>query len=270
MKGIFMNINFNKIFKNMTPYIYVVLSAYIFNLILFFYLPKSGVSFVENSFSALDYKKYDFYVSNNKNQKDGLETKNTQIQNLSKYDLKAIYFTSSTKGWIIVEEKGQNASYILTLGEQIDGYVLSTLFKDYVIFQKNKKDYKLEIAEKELVNFEQTKTEEFKAKDNGAVISRSYLNSYITNVDKIWNSISIKEIKNADKITGFQIEKITPNTVFSKLGLKDGDVIKSINNRALDSYAEALNVYNNIGNTMNLNIEILRNNETMELNYEIN
>ena len=59
------------------------------------------------------------------------------------------------------------------------------------------------------------------------------------------------------------------NSVFEKLGLKANDVIKSINNNSLNSYADAFNVYNNIGDTKYLNIEILRNNEVMELNYEI-
>ena len=46
-------------------------------------------------------------------------------------------------------------------------------------------------------------------------------------------------------------------------------MIAIINNNSLNSYADAFNVYNNIGDTRYLNIEILRNNEVVELNYEI-
>jgi general secretion pathway protein C len=56
-----MNINFSKFFQKSLLFVYVVLLAYIINLALFFYLPKSGVSFISNGFSTLDYKKFGFY-----------------------------------------------------------------------------------------------------------------------------------------------------------------------------------------------------------------
>lgn len=111
--------------------------------------------------------------------------------------------------------------------------------------------------------------QQIEEKENGAVVKREYLNSYISNVEKIWSNISIQELKNGDKIEGFKIENINKDSVFEKLGLKKGDVIKSVNNNVLSSYAEAFKVYNNIENTKYLNIEILRNNEVVELNYEI-
>lgn len=264
-----MNINFNKFFQKSLPFIYVIFLAYIINLALFFYLPKSGVSFIANSFPALDYKKFAFYSNIKKLEDNDVKIAN-QLQDLSKFELKAIYFINSNKGWITIEDKLNQTSYILSLGEQVDGYILFKLFKDYVIFQKNKKDYKLEIIEKEFTNYQENKVNEFRVKDNGAVINRNYLNSYTTDINKIWKNISINEVKNADKIEGFKIEKIVKDSVFVKIGLKEGDIIKSINNIPLNSYAEAFRIYNDINNIKYLNIEILRNNEIMEMNYEIN
>ena len=264
-----MNINFSKFFQKSLPFVYVVLLAYIINLALFFYLPKSGVSFISNGFSTLDYKKFGFYSNVKKlEEKDTKQT--NQPQNLSKYELKAIYFINPNKGWITVEDKSNQTSYILSLGEQVDGYVFYKLYKNYVIFQKDKKEYKKEIVEKELTSYQESGVDEFKAKDNGAVINRNYLNSYTTDMGKIWKNITINELKNAGKIDGFRIEKINKDSVFGKIGLKEGDIIKSINNTPLNSNAEAFRVYNNISNIKYLNIEILRNNEIMEMSYEIN
>ena len=80
-----------------------------------------------------------------------------------------------------------------------------------------------------------------------------------------------KEIRliNGNKIEGFKIERINKDSAFAKLGLKEGDIIKSVNNSVLESYADAFKVYNNMENTKYLNMEILRNNEIVELNYEI-
>lgn len=271
MKGMYMNINFSKLFQKLIPFIYIILITYILNSILFFFLPKDGVSYIKDSSSTLDYKKYDFYSNIKKIEDRSFEQiKDKPLQTLEKYDLKAIYYTAFDKGWITIEEKSRTQSYILAYGEEIDGYVLFKLFKNYVLFKKNNKEYKLEIKEKEISNFDMNQSnQQIEEKENGAVVKREYLNSYISNVEKIWSNISIQELKNGDKIEGFKIENINKDSVFEKLGLKKGDVIKSVNNNVLSSYAEAFKVYNNIENTKYLNIEILRNNEVVELNYEI-
>lgn len=270
-----MNINFNLLFKKFLPFIYLVVVAFLLANSIFLFLPKSGIDFVNEKYSSLDYQKYNFYSKIKTENKDEKESSGArkETQTLTKYNLKAIYYINNKTGWITIEETSGDKSYILSQNEQIDGYTLSKLFKNYVIFEKNKKEFKLELINKDSLPEDETQNsnnQEIIQKEKGAVVNREYLNSYISNADKIWNNISINEVKNGDKIEGFKITKINKNSVFSKLGLQEGDVIKSINNKALDSYSEAFNIYNNMGNIMDLNIEILRNNEVMELNYEIN
>ncbi|QKF68002.1 type II secretion/transformation system, C protein [Arcobacter venerupis] len=271
-----MNINFNTLFHKSLPFIYIILLAFLINSVIFFYLPKSGVDFIKNNSLFLDYKKYAFY-SNIKNIEKKVDDTNSKqiVQTLSKYNLKAIYFRSNDEGWITIEEKSGDKSYILAQGEQIDGYTLFRLFKNYILFIKDNKEFKLEIKEEiggnssfsEPLN---NQNQEIVIKNNGAIISRDYLNSYTSNIEKIWENIAIDEIKNDNKVEGFKISKITKNSVFEKIGLKEGDIIKTINNNALNSYGDAMKVYNNIKDTTYLNIEVLRKNELVELNYEIN
>jgi type II secretion system protein C len=271
-----MNINFNTLFQKSLPLIYVILFAFLLNSVIFFYLPKSGVDFVKSDSLFLDYKKYGFY-SNIKNIEKKVDDTNSKqsVQTLAKYNLKAIYFRSNDEGWITIEEKSGDKSYILAQGEQIDGYTLFKLFKNYILFIKDNKEFKLEFKEEIGANSSfseplNNQKQEIIIKNNGAIISRDYLNSYTSNIEKIWKDIAIDEIKNGNKIEGFKISKVVENSDFEKIGLKKGDVIKAINNNALNSYADALRVYNSIKDTTYLNIEVLRKNEVVELNYEIN
>ena len=71
------------------------------------------------------------------------------------------------------------------------------------------------------------------------------------------------------KITGFRINSVTKNSVFDKLGLKQGDIIKSVNNIAMSNYQDAFNMYNKINTIKYFNMKIIRNNKEMELDYEI-
>ena len=271
-----MNIDFNKLIQKLIPYAFILLLAYLVSSILFVYLPKDGVDFIDNSAQTLEYKKFDGFYSNTKPIVKKKEVKKVVKQEtLSKYTLKAIYSTTSNSGWVTIENKQNKKSYILSQFEEIDGYILTKLFKSYVILEKQAKEYRLDIREANkkvaynVTNVVDDVKQNIQVNGNSVVIKRDYLNAYVNDIDKVWNNISIKEIRKDDKIDGFKVMRVTKKSVFGKLGLKKNDIIKSINNNVLSSYSDAFKVYNNIGNTKYLNLEILRNNEILELNYEI-
>ncbi|MAC85064.1 MAG: hypothetical protein CL624_13120 [Arcobacter sp.] len=271
-----MNIDFNKLIQKLIPYAFILLLAYLLSTILFLYLPRNGVDFIDNSKQSLEYRKYDGFYSNAKLIVKKQETKKViKQETISKYLLKAIYSTTSNSGWVTIENKQNKKSYILSQFEEIDGYILTKLYKNYVVLEKQVKEYRLDMVQANkkvaynVTNVIDNVKENIVVDGNNMLIKRDYLNSYVNDIDKVWNNISIKDIRINGKIDGFKVMNVQKNSVFGRLGLKRNDVIKSINNNVLTSYADAFKVYNNISNTKYLNLEILRNNEILELNYEI-
>ncbi|XPV67452.1 MAG: hypothetical protein ACNI25_09000 [Halarcobacter sp.] len=270
-----MNSVSNTIYKKLIIYIYIILFAYILNTVLFIFLPKSGVEFVDEDNVSINYKKYSgFYsLSNNSDVAKPKEIKT--VATLSKYQLKAVYSTSTNGGWAIIEDKSSHKSIILAQYEKFNAYTLTKLFKTYIVFEKNLKEFKLELPTDEDVKYELTNnlsnnTKEKISFSNGKIkVKRDYLNSYVNDIDKVWNNIAITDVRVGNKIEGFKVDRVNLNSVFGKLGLVKGDVIKSINGTKMNSYADAFKVYNQINNIDYLSIEVLRNNEIVELNYEI-
>ncbi len=274
-----MNSNFNTFFQKILPYLFTILFAYILTTIIFIFLPKSGVDFIKSSNSNISYQKYDGFYSKvsiiKSRPKIDRKIEKKDIQTLSRYALKAIYSTASNSGWITIEEKSNKKSIILEQYEKFNGYTLTKLYKNYVLFEKNLKEYKLELPKEKEVSYEiEKKTSSGKEKiivsGNSVSVNRNYLNSYVKNLDKVWKDIAIKDIRKDGKVEGFKINSINKNSVFGKLGLKQNDVIKSVNGTEIKSYADAFKIYNKINSLEYLSLEILRNNEMMELNYEVN
>jgi len=269
----------NNIIKRIIPYLYVVVIAYGLNTLLFVFLPKQGVDFQGDLAISFPYKNYsNFYSTSSVNNTAVSQSRQVQkraMETLSKYDLKAVYSTLSNGGWIIIQQKGSANSTILQQYDKFNGYTLTRLFKTYVIFEKNQEEYKLELEASEDMSYEIEKNtgasrERIMVEDGNVKIQRNYLNSYVNNLEKVWNNIAITDVKNGNKIEGFKIQRVNLNSVFGKLGLLKGDIIKKINGRKIDSYADAFKVYNDIGKIDLLTIEVLRNNEIVELSYEIN
>jgi len=269
-----MNINFNTLLEKITPYAFVVLFAYVLMTILFLFLPKSGIEFLDNSNVSLSYYKYDGFYSNIKSDTRKIEKETKNIEVLSKYQLKAVYSTSSNGGWAIIQEKGSNKSIILEQYEKFNEYTLTKLYKNYIIFEKNLEEFKIELPLNRKVKYEvETETslgnKNLIINGNSITVKRNYLNSYVNDLGKVWKDISIKDIRKDGKIEGFKIYKVNKNSVFEKLGLKKNDIIRSINGNMLTSYADAFKTYNEINKLEYLTIEVLRNNEIVELDYEI-
>jgi general secretion pathway protein C len=121
----------------------------------------------------------------------------------------------------------------------------------------------------EKVDLKKSIKDEINKVDSGYILKKSIINKYTKNFDNIWKEIAIKEIKKDGKIDGFKIGNLSSKSVFKKLGLKIGDIIKSVNNITLTSYAQAFKIYENMDNITNLHIVLERNNKQMELDYEI-
>ena len=272
-----MNINFNILLQKILPFAFVILVAYIMTSLFSLFLPKSGIDFTEDSSSSLVYERYNgFYskVSAINTPKIDKKIERKSIETLSKYQLKAVYSTTSNGGWAIIEEKSSNKSTILEQFQKFNGYTLTKLFRNFVIFEKDLKEFKIELPNEKEINYEVEKqtvlgNENIIVNEDSVRIKRNYLNAYVNDIEKVWKNIAIEDIRKNGKIEGFKIEKVNTNSIFGKLGLVQNDVIKTINGKKITSYSDAFKIYNEINKLEYLTIEVLRNNEIVELNYEI-
>lgn len=274
-----MNMYFSNLIKYSISFIVAIFIAFLSTNIIYFYLPKDGINFDKQYSNNIEYRKYNLENSfEGKKIPKKIEKKELKYNLLKKIQLKAIYSTQGFNGWVIIEDKSKK-THILSVGESFKNYMLKKVYVNYVLFSKNNKEYKLSlkddkkvsyIIDKKSSNINSIENEQIIVMDDKVTIKRAYLNKYIKNYENIWNDIAIKEIKNKNgKIDGFKINKISKNSVFLKLGLKKGDILKEINNIKLSSYNEAFGIYKKINKLKNLNIKILRNSKEMELNYEI-
>lgn len=204
----------------------------------------------------------------------------------------AIFDMGKGRGFVTINERGSKATTILSTGETYKTIKLLKVFTKYALFLEGDTEYKIELHSTATVDRQvsggtthlsqpvtvpvqippQTTvlpTERIQQVGNKTVVNKDLLQEYTKNSDKIWRDISLKENLVNGKINGFTVNKIKRGSNFEKLGLKSGDILKSVNNVELKSYDEAMNIYKKVGNMTYLNMKIIRGNETMELGYEI-
>jgi len=276
-----MNINYNSLFKNIVPLLLVSLLAVSIDFVLYMYLPKVAKVYEVKDNNNLAYKRFDvksvFKIKHKIVKKEvKKQKKKDSYAILNNVELLAIYAMGNNTGYVIIKEKNKNDTIILSKDESFKSYLLQDVYKTYVVFTKNDKEYKLSINDEKQSKYKVIKedetittTQEISIDDDKVTIKRELIDDYIENFDKIWNDISINEVKTSNGIDGFKVNRIKKNTPFAKIGLKKGDIIKSINNIKLKSYNDAFKIYKEINKIKSLNIEILRDDIPQEIYYEI-
>ena len=95
------------------------------------------------------------------------------------------------------------------------------------------------------------------------------MSSYTKDIDKVWKDIGVGEHRVNGVLDGFKVNFVKRGSDFEKLGLKRGDILTAVNGQELNSYNAAFSFYKEMNNIENLTLSIKRNNQDMELEYEI-
>ncbi len=266
----------------------IVIVKLIWTIIAFLFLPTSGVEHIKDA--KLKPLYYRIKLARKLPHQEIKPTKVVKvvkkappIVSMRGIKLLAIYNSKET---LVVTVSKNRKSKVLSKGEDIDGFKLISAGRDYALFEKNNRKFKLSLDGSKIKNPSSIKIVKEKRnkkhktdnrdrkiikRDNGErVISKGLLTSYTKDIDKVWRDIGIGEHKKNGVLDGFIVNFVKRGSDFEKLGLKRGDILKSINGEELNSYNSAFSFYKEIGEVDSLTLGIVRNNQEMELEYEIN
>lgn len=256
--------------------------------VAYLWLPTSGVDYSEEKGPQNLY--YRVRVPSNDRPQKVKKPKEVPQGSIKDIDLLGIYSASDIT---VVTVKHKGKTKVLSKGEMINGFVLEGAGSDFATFSKEEKLYTVSLIKPKknskgtgsikTVNGPDRIIQEKSSTDQGKppsgeivdagdrrIIDRSLLTHYTTNMDEIFKDIGIQDMKEGDKVTGFQVSFVRRGSHFSKLGLQRGDIIKSVNGQEINSYNAAFGIYKEIQTMENMTLVIIRDNKEMELEYEVN
>lgn len=100
-------------------------------------------------------------------------------------------------------------------------------------------------------------------------IAYQTIKEQMDDLQNIGKTIDITPNQVGSKVSGFRVNTIAEASLFSQLGILKGDVIQSVNNKKLESYADALAVVSQLPRLRSIRITVLRNNLQKDIVYEI-
>ena len=168
----------------------------------------------------------------------------------------------------VMEEKGKKKQGLYHTGDKLQGALIKKVLRGKVVLEVKGKD--------EILEMEQTKAGKNRSVSAGTgnrgdgytiTVGHDDLQKSLGNINSLLTQVRIRPLIKNGKPDGLVLSHVKPNSIFSKLGLKNGDVVKKIDNKEIKSPEDAFAFYNRLKSGAELSLEIGRGSDTKTLNY---
>ncbi|MCX7943327.1 MAG: hypothetical protein N2746_02305 [Deltaproteobacteria bacterium] len=192
----------------------------------------------------------------------------TVVSQIEKYSL-AILIDNST-----------NTTGVYSVGDQLQDAVITSIERKRMYYKRGKRIEYLDLEEegKERISkFQAPPPQPVSAVGEGIskiaegkyIVSQSELERTLSNLNDVAMQARIVPNFEGGRANGFKIFNIKANSIYEKIGLKNGDVIQKINGFEINSPDKAFEVYQKLKDAKAINIEINRGGTTMSFDYTI-
>jgi general secretion pathway protein C len=108
-----------------------------------------------------------------------------------------------------------------------------------------------------------------KVNDTNYNISRTMLNKVLDNAGRLIGIAAVSPKVEGGQSVGMEIRGIRANTLLTKLGIQNGDVLESVNGQSLTSTDAALGAYTTLRTADKFDLSIRRGSQSMIINYNL-
>lgn len=101
------------------------------------------------------------------------------------------------------------------------------------------------------------------------VVDRSEVDNALENMSQLFTQIRAVPHFEGGESTGFRLFAIRRGSLFDKIGLKNGDIIRNINGQPMNDPTKALALLEELRNVSDLTVQVTRNRQDKTLSYSV-
>ena len=105
--------------------------------------------------------------------------------------------------------------------------------------------------------------------ENQYVLAKATVNGALSDLSNLATQARIVPSFKNGVANGFKLFSIVPDSLYSKIGIQNGDVIRRINGYEMNSPDKALEIYQKLRDANRIEVEIERRGDTIRKSYSI-
>jgi len=173
--------------------------------------------------------------------------------------------------YAVIENTRNNTQSLFKQGEQIDGATIVDIQSNGIVLSLNGKNFML-ILEKSEPKDEQLSTDELLHEP-----PNPFIHSTPDDIENAWDEtqnlmtqIELEQYLDKDEPNGVKVAKVSPGSVFEKIGFKPGDILVAVDDMKMSVANDAMEVYNCIRTKPEVKFTIIREGEPNPVILEYN
>ena len=194
------------------------------------------------------------------------------IENLEPTSLKIALLGTVTgdreHAFAVIEETDTRRQGLYKVGESVKDATVKMILREKVVLRVGTNDEILTMEESAASRRENVREFPKIAKKGSTItVNRRELQSSLADVNKLLSQVRIRPHFKDGESDGLSVTNIKPGSIFVKLGLRNGDVVKEINGKPITSPDDVLALYEKLKSGSRVSVQIARRNELKTLNY---
>lgn len=170
---------------------------------------------------------------------------------------------------VIEDPKGRKQN-LYRIGDTVQNAIVKMILREKVILNVDGKDEFLEMEEmyssgKPIKRYESPGTKISQKK----VIKRSQIENAVKNISQLMKQVKIRPHFENGISDGLSLSGIRPNSIFRKMGLKNGDILVGVEGNTIESVDDALKLYESLKTSSSVTLEIKRRGQPQTINFNI-
>ena len=171
--------------------------------------------------------------------------------------------------YAVIREAGKTRQGLFRVGDSIQNAIVGKVLRGKVV---------LEVGDKaEVLYMEKTVSASSSHKDPGTntIIRDTHVKVDIKNlknatagVPRQFSQVAVRPHFSNGRANGMVITRIRAGSVFSRLGLKNGDILHEVNGRPIKARDQILSLYKNLESGSRISLEIERKGKRKQISYQ--
>lgn len=191
-------------------------------------------------------------------------TKAVEVNSTLNLNLKLLG-TMSNPPMAIIYDLDSGRIKLSKLKEKILGAQVVSISRDKVILERSGKRQKLFLADQNSTAGDAT---DFSGE---IVVNRSNIRSQIGKANELLAKMEVFPVTDefTQKLKGFRIDNVPSDSIIEDAGIKNGDILYSVQGQRIESTKDALLAFKSVKNESNIDVTLLRNDQFLTLRYKI-
>ena len=201
--------------------------------------------------------------------------------------LNTVVLQDSVKSLASVQVRGKKKEEFLRVGDQVPGMIEIGKITPQKLFFKNLKSRRCEFIEakkkkekglkpskiirdpklaKKILN--ETKKTGIKNSGNSFKIKKEVRKKMLENISEVLTQARAVQIKNPDGSLCFKMQEIVPGSIYTQLGIQEGDKVCGINGKKITNVGELMNTFGQIDKIDHFELDVNRSGIDQNLEYD--